>query len=121
MVHPLQIGVHGLIINFFDHESRVARNATFLPEVADHEARLQLYPNSNPETNPDPSPTLGPTNSLNLFAPPTRVTLKARHDPSIAVSTVIREGGFNRLGVDTDIAEVSQRNYHKSVFFSVRP
>ena len=38
----LQIGVHGLIINFFDHESRVARNATFLPEVADHEARCSF-------------------------------------------------------------------------------
>ena len=32
-----QIGVHGLIINFYDHETRIARNATFLPEVAEHE------------------------------------------------------------------------------------
>ena len=34
-----QIGIHGLIINFYDPETRVARNATFLPEVADHEVQ----------------------------------------------------------------------------------
>jgi len=54
-----QIGVHGLIINFFDHESRVARNATFLPEVADHEARCShdpyLFVNANPSPSPHPN------------------------------------------------------------------
>ena len=40
----VQIGVHGLIINFYDHETRLARNATFLPEVADHEVRLGCWP-----------------------------------------------------------------------------
>jgi len=39
----LQVGTHGLIIEFTDPNNNVRRSATYLPEVAAHEGKFIVY------------------------------------------------------------------------------